>query len=136
MLCFVSYLYTFAKFDHYKKQTRWCIGSLVNKSTSWIVFWQIYEEKNLVMFGGKYWIVGKPAMAASLQISWEQEIIPRDFYRTLFFCAISAEQILTLWQSWETVRNFMFLFVSKPGCFSLPHSRLQLPENIILKDGF
>ena len=86
-----------------------------------------------MMFGGKYWIVGKPAMAASLQISWEQEIIPRDFYRTLFFCAISAEQILTLWQ---TVRNSMFLFVSKPGCFSLPHSRLQLPENITLKDGF
>ena len=83
------------------------------------------------MLGGKYWIVGKPAIAASLQISWEQESIPRDFYRTLFFCAISAEQVLTLWQ---TLRNLMFLFVSKPGCFSLPHSRLQLPENI-LRDG-
>ena len=25
---------------------------------------------NLVIFGGKYWIVGKPAMEASLQIAW------------------------------------------------------------------
>ena len=70
------------------------------------------------MLGGKYWIVGKPAMAASLQISWEQEIIPGDFYRTLYFCAISAEQVLTLWQ---TLRNFSvfvcvqtWLFLSSP----------------------
>ena len=72
------------------------------------------------MFGGKYWIVGKPAMAASLQISWKQEIIPGDFYRTSFFCAISSEQILRLLQA---VRNQIFLFVVQTWLFlSSPQS--------------
>ena len=67
--------------------------------------------KNLVMFGGKYWIVGKPAMAASLQISWKQEIIPGDFS-----CAKKINK------SKYIVKNYFFMF-SQPGCSSLLHSQ-------------
>ena len=45
----------------------------------------------------------------------------QNIVRLRYFCWT----VLTLWQD---VRNLMFLFVSKPGCFSLPHSRLQPPE--------
>ena len=80
--------------------------------------WNIWRTNicsNLVIFGGKYWIVGKPAMEASLQISWGREVDRKLFYLLLMQCLH--------FQFWL---HFCWHF-SQPGCSSHPRSQWQQP---------